>query len=179
MLWVSDSCQSQTKFSKRGFLALGLVVLGFSGQASAFNSTLEALRSRLKFKEVEYADSIDSMASGSLTPEELEYMTELPGPVFANGIPVLGNIPVGANNLAWATPQYELYGVDFHTACLKVTEATPSKRYQIPESVVKLSKGKNPTMKLGMYGATVGSNPFSFTFSDLRDPTQFYLSSRE
>lgn len=179
MLRAKDSCQRSTRSSKRSLLGLGLIVVGFSGQANAFSNTLEALRSRLSFKEVEFADQNDSEVSGSFSAAELEYMEALPGPKLGADAPAVGAIPTGANNMKWTDPQYQLYGVDFHTACLKVTEAVPTKRYQIPENVVPLSKHKNPTMRLGMYGASMTTDPFSFTFSDQRDPTQFYVSSEE
>lgn len=110
-------------------MGLGLVVLGFSGQVSAFSSTLEALRSRMSFKEVELAEDGDSFVRGELSEDERDWMGQLPGPTFADGTPVVGDIPTGVNNQPWTTPTYEIYGVDFHTACLKVTDAADTKRY--------------------------------------------------
>lgn len=49
-------------------------------------------------------------------------------------------------------------------------------RFSIPESAVP-KPGNDLSMRLEMLGFTYSLNPFSFTFTDVIDPSNVYLST--
>ena len=64
---------------------------------------------------------------------------------------------------------------DYKVAALLLTDANKG-RFSIPEEVVNKPK-LNPAMRLEAIGLKVKMNPFSFSFSDVRDSSNVFINT--
>lgn len=62
---------------------------------------------------------------------------------------------------------------DYKVGTLTITDAK-NERFSIPDYLVE-KPGVNPTMRLDMLGFQVYFEPFSFSFTDLRDSNNVYI----
>lgn len=65
--------------------------------------------------------------------------------------------------------------LDYKVARFTLTD-NDNARFSIPEEILGKPKA-NPTMRLEMLGFKYNANPFSFSFSDVTDPTNVYVDT--
>lgn len=82
-------------------------------------------------------------------------------------------IPQGVNNKLVQNVTFTFGMTDFKVGHLVMRDAT-AKRYEIPDEVFGPTI-LNPTMRMEMLGFQLFTNPFSFSFADLRNQSNVYV----
>eukprot|EP00347_Sterkiella_histriomuscorum_P014109 403362137 len=86
------------------------------------------------------------------------------------------SIPRGANNKFIQNLKFSFDMQSYRVARLSLTD-NDNKRFSIPESAVP-KPGNDLSMRLEMLGFTYSLNPFSFTFTDVIDQNNVYLTTK-
>jgi len=85
------------------------------------------------------------------------------------------SIPTGPNNQMLQLIDFEFGQAHFKTAYLRTS--TWKKRYSVPEEVVNKPDARDP-LRLDMVGFEIFRNPFGFQFTDDKDPSNVYLTTK-
>jgi len=84
-------------------------------------------------------------------------------------------MPQGPNNRFIENLSYKFYMTDYFTTVLEMTDAD-NERWSIPEDIVPKPM-INTELRLEMAGIKVNQAPFWFSFSDLRDTNNVFLTT--
>jgi hypothetical protein len=68
--------------------------------------------------------------------------------------------------------------IDYTTARFTLNDNDNPNRYSIPDKVLNKPAG-NPTQRLEMVGFSYNLNPFSFSFADVSDKENVFISTKD